>query len=343
MNTQPVPRRRSSLPLLLTLTVIATLLLYRNGEKWSRRILLYLSQAAWAREIVSNLPVAQRVASRFVAGTDRAAAMNTVRALNNDGLSVTLDYLGESVANAQEAAVARNEIILMLDDIASSRVDANISVKLSQLGLNLDEKLAEDNIRQIVKRAAADNLFVRIDMEDHTTVDATLRIQRQLKFQEGLGNVGVVIQAYLYRSEDDIADLIAEGTRVRLCKGAYAEPADVAFPIKADTDANYIKLARTLLAKEARDNGVYTGLATHDERIIREIQTYAQSNNIPADSYEFQMLYGIRRDLQDALVRQGHRVRVYVPYGMAWYPYFMRRLAERPANLWFFISNFFRG
>jgi proline dehydrogenase len=198
-------------------------------------------------------------------------------------------------------------------------------------------------LRQIARRAAEHDIFVRVDMEDTPTTDATLRIVRDLRYQEGLKNLGVVIQSYLYRSEADVAQLIDEGVRVRLCKGAYAEPADVAFPDKADTDANYVKLSRMLLSDKARAGGVYPAMATHDPRIIDDIKAYVQANRIPRDSFEFQMLYGIRRDLQDALVAEGYRVRVYVPYGTAWYPYFMRRLAERPANVWFFVSNFFRA
>jgi proline dehydrogenase len=340
-NAHPTRRRW----FFIKFVVFAALLylVYRHGETWARHLLLYLSRAPWARTLVTDLPVGRRVAMRFVAGGDREAAVAATRSLNQSGLMVTLDYLGESCTSAQEAAIARNEVLILLDCIADSRLDANVSVKLSQLGLKISEALAEDNLRQIARRAAEHDIFVRVDMEDTPTTDATLRIVRDLRYQEGLKNLGVVIQSYLYRSEADVAQLIDEGVRVRLCKGAYAEPADVAFPDKADTDANYVKLSRMLLSDKARAGGVYPAMATHDPRIIDDIKAYVQANRIPRDSFEFQMLYGIRRDLQDALVAEGYRVRVYVPYGTAWYPYFMRRLAERPANVWFFVSNFFRA
>lgn len=343
MDTTAPVKKRTWLPVFVLFVALAFLLLYRYGETWSRRLLLYLSGAPWARNIVSDLPLARRVASRFVAGMDRDAAIGVTRSLNQSGMKVTLDYLGESCTNAQESAVARNEILILLDCIAESKLDANVSVKLSQLGLKIDERLAEENLRRIVRRAAELGNFIRVDMEDHPTTDATLRIYRQLKFGEGLTNLGVVIQSYLYRSEDDVAELVEEGTRVRLCKGAYREPAQVAFPEKADVDANYIKLSRLLLSKEALDKGGYPAMATHDERMIDDIKAYVKANNVSPDAFEFQMLYGIRRELQESLVRQGYRVRIYVPYGTAWYPYFMRRLAERPANVWFFVSNFFRA
>lgn len=341
---KPAKRNSPLLPLVtLLLLALSFVLIARHGENWLRHVLLYLSKASWARNLVSNWDISWRVASRFVAGTDRAAALDVTRMLNQKGLMVTLDYLGESCTNETEASQACEEIQTLLDDIAREGLQANVSVKPTQLGLKIDPSLAYSNIRALTEKAYKVGNFIRIDMEDSTAVDATLRIYRQLRHEAGLANVGVVIQAYLYRSEDDIELLIADGARVRLCKGAYAEPPEIAFPQKVDTDANYGNLARLLMSAKARENGVYPAMATHDPAIIEDIKAYVTANHIPRGSFEFQMLYGIRRDLQETLVREGYRVRVYVPYGTAWYPYFVRRLAERPANLWFFLSNFVRN
>jgi len=329
----------------MSVTVLAILgfVLFRNGENWVRHILLYLSQAAWARKMISEWNVAWRVASRFVAGTDREAAIQTTHALNDKGILVTLDYLGESCTSEGEALQARAEILRLLDDIHRNNLQANVSLKPTQLGLKIDPELALDNICALVEKAKSVGNFIRIDMEDHPTTDATLSLYRHLRHTAGLDNVGVVIQSYLYRSEQDIERLIEDGARVRLCKGAYAEPAEVAYPQKADVDANYLNLSRLLLSSNARANGVYPAFATHDEAMIDDIKLYVRANKIPPETFEFQMLYGIRRDIQESLVKEGYRVRVYVPYGTAWYHYFVRRLAERPANIWFFISNFVRA
>jgi proline dehydrogenase len=342
---KPIPRTHSRLPLLLPVIVVAITgwLLFRHGESWLRHVLIYLSHARWARQLVSNWPVSWRVASRFVAGSDRDAAVAVTRDMNAAGLLITLDYLGESCTSEGEALQARAEILRLLDDIHDRQLDANVSVKPSQLGLKIDTNLAFENLCALVSRANEVGNFIRIDMEDSPTTDATLELYRRLRHQEKLSNVGVVIQSYLYRSEEDIERLIEDGARVRLCKGAYAEPAEVAFPNKADVDANYLNLSRLLLSPAARAKGVYPAFATHDPNMIDDIKHYTQVNHIPRDAFEFQMLYGIRRDLQEALVNEGYRVRVYVPYGTAWYPYFVRRLAERPANLWFFISNLVRA
>jgi proline dehydrogenase len=329
------------LPLILGLIVL-TLVFYRYGEMWLRHLLIYLSHATWARDMVSSLPLAKKVASRFVAGETIDEAMQTARQLNSQGISITLDYLGESVTQAHEAIASRNEIIRLLDRIAQTGVEANVSVKLSQLGLKIDKELALDNMRRILERARHHGNKVRIDMEESSLVDTTLDVYRTLRFADGFENVGAVIQAYLHRSEEDVRQLINEGAWIRLCKGAYAEPPHVAFPVKADTDANYMKLTKMMLSQEARDKGVHLAVATHDQKIVQATIDFAQEQGIPAQAYEFQMLYGIRRELQDWLVQRGYRVRTYVPYGTAWYPYFVRRLAERPANLWFFVSNFMR-
>jgi proline dehydrogenase len=312
---------------------------YYYGERWLRTTLIYLSQADWARELVNNLPPARAAAARFVAGADIAAAIEASRELNSKSMLVTLDLLGEHTAVRQDALAARDEIVSLLDQIKQHGVQANVSVKLSQLGVNIDPELALDNMRLILQRAAQHNNRIRIDMEDSSLTDATLHIYRTLRDKDGFDNVGIVIQSYLYRSDEDLRQLVDEGAWVRLCKGAYAEPPDVAYPDKADTDRKFIEHMQLLLSEKARRNGVYLGMATHDEKAIQATIDYARINNISPDSFEFQLLYGIRRELQEQLVADGYRVRVYVPYGTAWYPYFMRRLAERPANLWFFISN----
>jgi proline dehydrogenase len=313
--------------------------LYLFGERWLRLVLIYLSQAGWARGLISSLPVAKQVARRFVAGETIEEAMAACQALNTRGLMVTLDYLGESVTDEAVAAASRDEILRLLNRIEATGVDANVSVKLSQLGLRIQQEFALENMRQILSRAQEYGNRVRIDMEESELVDMTLEIYRALRDDMGYANVGVVIQSYLYRSERDVEKLIDEGAWVRLCKGAYAEPPEIAFPNKADTDASYVKLTQMMLSDEARGRGAYLGIATHDEEMIEAALDYATRESIPPAEYEFQMLYGIRRDLQDDLVAKGYRVRTYVPYGTAWYPYFVRRLAERPANLWFFFSN----
>jgi proline dehydrogenase len=337
-------KKRSSqrFSLLFLIVLLLLVMAYWQGERWLRHLLLYLSSAPWARTMVSRLRLAQKVSGRFVAGETVAEAMLVTRELNGRGLRVTLDYLGESVTDRASAEAARDEIMHLLDCIRQEALDANVSLKLSQLGLKIDKELALRNMRLLLERAARHQNRIRIDMEESALVDTTLDIYRSLRDDYGFQNVGVVIQAYLYRSEADVRRLIAEGAWVRLCKGAYAEPADVAFPDKADTDHNFIRLMQMLLSEEARNQAVYAAIATHDEKMIQATQAYTAAHNIPSYAYEFQMLYGIRRELQEELNQQGYQVRVYVPYGAAWYPYFMRRLAERPANLWFFLSNLVR-
>jgi proline dehydrogenase len=328
-------------PFILAL-LLASFLIFQFGERWLRTFLIYLSHAQWARELVSHLSLAKKVARRFVAGETIEEAMAATRALNARGMMVTLDYLGESVTDEAVAASARDEILQLLDQIERSGLDANVSIKLSQLGLRIRKEFALENLRQLLTRAREYGNKIRIDMEESELVDVTLDIYHTVRDDYGFDNVGVVIQSYLYRSEKDVKKLIDEGAWVRLCKGAYAEPPDIAFPEKADTDANYILLMELMLNKKARDNGVFLGIATHDEDIVNAAIEYAHANEIPPEAYEFQMLYGIRRDLQAWLINQGYILRIYVPYGTAWYPYFVRRLAERPANLWFFVSNLFK-
>ena len=329
------------LPLLfLTITAILT---YKFGERWLRNVLIYLSHSTWARNIVGNLQIARAVARRFVAGESVDEAMAATKALNSRGMTVTLDFLGESVSDRAVAVSSRDEILGLLDRIEEAGLDANVSVKLSQLGLRIDKELALDNMRQILTRASQYGNKVRIDMEESELVDTTFDIYHRLRDQYKFQNVGVVIQSYLYRSEADVIQLINEGAWVRLCKGAYAESPDIAFAEKSDTDASYIKLTNMMLREDARENGLYLGVATHDENMIKATKACASIHQIDPDQFEFQMLYGIRRDLQAKLVKDGYRLRIYVPYGTAWYPYFVRRLAERPANMWFFIRNFFKN
>ena len=321
--------------------IAATAYLY--GERLLRALLLMLSTAVWARRLVTELPLAWRVAGRFVAGEDLTAVVATTRQLNQKGLVVTLNYLGEAVATPAEAEAARDHILALLDTIYRHQLQANVSIKPTQLGLKLDPQQTRAHLRQLLERARQTHNKIRLDMEDSDLIDPTLQLYRALRDEDGFDNVGVVIQSYLYRSENDIRQLMREGAWVRLVKGAYAEPPDRAYPNKADTDRSFIDLAHLLLSDEAQQNGVYTGFATHDDKMIEAVIDYANRHNVSTDYYEFQMLYGVRGQRQEELVRQGYRVRTYVPYGMAWYPYFMRRLAERPANLWFFLSNLLKS
>ena len=335
-------RRLPSILLLLLGSAAFIAVLWRYGERWLRELLLYLSGAAWARQAASGTPLAWRVAGRFVAGEDNESAISAAGDLNARGMAVAMDYLGESVTNVQDTIDARDEILHLLDCIHETGVDAYVSIKLSQLGVKIDKALALENVRCLLQRARQYHNQIHIDMEESALVDSTLEIYRALRYDYGFDNVGVVIQSYLYRSEADVQQLVAEGAPVRLVKGAYAEPPEVAYPAKADTDANFIRLMQMLLGPPARRNGVYLAVASHDELMIRATIDYAQAYHVPTGAYEFQMLYGIARELQQQLADAGYRVRIYVPYGTAWYPYLMRRLAERPANLWFFISNLLR-
>ena len=279
--------------------------------------------------------LAQRFAARFVAGSNLEQALAVCRELNSGAITVTLDVLGESISSLEEAAGARDAYLRTISAIHENRVQGNVSLKLSQFGIDLSGEVCRENVGQLVERAAGLNGFVRIDMESSEYVDRTLDLVCHL--HEKYRAVGTVIQAYLYRSKKDIEMLNARGIRVRLCKGAYLEPSTVAFPQKAQVDANYIELMQLLL-----DKGDYPAIATHDEKMIEATKAYAESRKVSRDAFEFQMLYGIRRDLQHQLAKEGFRVRVYVPYGRAWYPYYMRRLAERPANVLFILRNMFR-
>jgi proline dehydrogenase len=307
-----------------------------------RALLLYLSHASWAQNIALHWRLARAVALRFVAGETQEQALKTVRQLNDDGMQVTLDVLGESITDAAQATTMKDAYLDLLDAICAADLQAWVSLKLTALGLDIDEALCHDNMRQILTKARDCGLYVTIDMEDHPYTQKTLDLFRALRDEDGFENVRTVIQAYLYRSDDDIAALADEGAGIRLCKGAYKEPAAVAYPKKADVDAAYVRQMKVLLDAAHAGRG-YPGIATHDEAIIEEAKRYAAAQGIAANAYEFQMLYGVRSGLQQQLAAAGYGMRVYVPFGTQWYPYFMRRLAERPANVWFFVSNLFKG
>jgi proline dehydrogenase len=305
-----------------------------------RAFFIALSESRSLRSVAERSSIGQRTSSRFVAGTQVEDALRVTQTLNAARLSVSIDNLGENVTTPDEAREAAGLYRQLLAEISLRGLNANVSVKLTHMGLDVDPELAYQNVRALVSQAASmqPRNFVRVDMEGSPYTDRTLALVHKLHREpEKSGCVGAVIQSYLRRSENDVAELLREGIRIRLCKGAYQEPAEIAFQAKSEVDANYIKLMKMLLK-----SGVYHGLATHDERLIREAQAFATREQIPRDAFEFQMLYGIRRDLQRSLVRDGWRMRVYVPFGTEWYPYLMRRLAERPANLIFVAKNLLR-
>lgn len=299
-----------------------------------RQTFLTLSNSKELQDIALSNGLARRFALRFVAGETLDQAVKAIRALNSNGIKATFDHLGENVNSAAEAKASADAYIDVLNKIASTKIDSNVSLKLTQMGLDVDEDLCFDNVARICARAQELDTFVRLDMESTAYTDRTLDMFRKLWHKSGYRNVGVVLQAYLYRTEEDVKEMNKLGARVRLCKGAYNEPAEVAFPKKADVDRNYAKLS-TLLLRE----GNYPGIATHDARLIEFVKRYTAKKNIAPARFEFQMLYGVRRELQIELAQQGYNMRVYVPYGQEWYPYFMRRLAERPANMMFIAGN----
>lgn len=303
-----------------------------------RQAFLSLSNSQELQNVALSNGAARKFALRFVAGETLEQAVQAIKTLNARGCKATFDHLGENICNADEAREAAASYMDILEAINRYRLDSNVSLKLTQMGLDLDEGLCYENLARICARARELNNFVRIDMESSAYTDRTLDIFRRLWHKGGFRNVGVVLQAYLYRTEADVREMNKLGARVRLCKGAYNEPASVAFPRKEDVDINYARLAR-LLVKE----GNYPGIATHDERLIQHIKRYATKKGIAPSRFEFQMLYGVRRGLQLDLVRQGYNMRIYVPYGKEWYPYFMRRLAERPANVVFVVGNLLRS
>lgn len=305
-----------------------------------RALFISLSESRSLRAVAERSAIGQRLSSRFVAGTQVEDALRAAAAVNKLGLTVSVDNLGENVTNADEARASATLYHQMLDQIAVRKLDANISLKLTHMGLDVDEKLAHDLVTGLVSKAAAMSPanFVRVDMEGSAYTQRTLDFVYQLHRAPGnRGRVGAVIQSYMRRAAEDVQKLLAEGIRIRLCKGAYKEPEEIAFQKKSEVDESYVKLMKVLMK-----SGTYHGLATHDERIIRQAMDFATREKVPHDAFEFQMLYGIRRDLQQWLVREGWKMRVYIPFGTEWYPYLMRRLAERPANALFIAKNLFR-
>jgi proline dehydrogenase len=305
-----------------------------------RTLFIALSESPWLRGVAERSRLGQRTSARFVAGTEVADAIRVAAAMNQIGASVSIDNLGENVTNADEARASAQLYYHLLDEIAANKLNANVSVKLTHMGLDVDENMAYEIVRGLVAKAArmSPRNFIRVDMEGSAHTQRTLDFVHELHRVPGNeDSVGAVIQSYMRRAEADIEKLLSERIRIRLCKGAYKEPDNIAFQKKSEVDVSYVKLMKILMK-----SGVYHGLATHDENIIREAQDFATREKIARDSFEFQMLYGIRRDLQQSLVREGWGMRVYVPFGTEWYPYFMRRLGERPANVFFIARNLLR-
>ena len=302
-----------------------------------RSTLLYLSNQQQIFNFVRNNRLAKRFANRFVAGETLDSALAAVRALNAKGMSASLDLLGESVANEAEARQTGRDYLKMLDRINEEKLDGNVSLKLTAMGLDISEDLCVAVTQGVLERAQQYGIFVRLDMEASAYTERTLRLFEDRLYPSYKENVGIALQSYLYRTMQDVQRANQLRCRVRICKGAYQEPATVAYPEKKDVDGNYIRCMQALMLE-----GNYPGLATHDEVIIAEAKRFARENTIGPERYEFQMLYGVRRDLQEQLVREGYRMRVYVPFGTQWYPYLMRRLAERPANLAFITGSVVR-
>ncbi len=303
-----------------------------------RAVLLGLSHRRFIGRLATRLPLTRAMVSRFVAGETMAAAMPALERMRAAGYRTTVDILGESVRAPAEARASASAYVAAIQALAEAGLDLNVSVKLSQMGLLVDPAIMRENVGRILTAAAASSAFVRIDMEDHTTTDMTLAVYEELRpIMAGSGDVGVVLQAMLHRTPADAERLIAAGTRIRLCKGAYREPASVAHQDRVDVDAAYLAVMRRLL-----DDGNYPGIATHDDQIVDGAIAYARERGIGSERFEFQMLYGVRRDLQERLLGDGWTVRIYVPLGSEWYPYFMRRLAERPANVTFLIRSLWR-
>jgi proline dehydrogenase len=301
-----------------------------------RSLLLLLARQKGLRRWMETSRLARPLSARFIAGMSLPEALAAVRSINAQGMSFSLDHLGEDISSLDEAVGFREMYVEALNAIHTGGMEGNVSLKLTQFGLNLSSTACRDNVRRVVCEAARLKSFVRIDMESSAYTDRTLELVKDLHGETGA--CGAVIQSYLHRSEGDIEELNHRGIRIRLCKGAYLESPQVAFQAKSEVDGNFVKLMRNVLAR-----GNYPGIATHDERMIEETLKFAAAEKIGPERFEFQMLYGVRRDLQKRLRAQGWGMRVYVPFGVAWYPYFMRRLAERPANVLFVARNFFKG
>src|SRR5947208_7195613 len=304
----------------------------------TRSALIYLSRQERLKEFATHFKLFKKLTTRFIAGENINEAIAAIRDLNARGCSASFDHLNESVTSTAETEAEVREYLDVLARIDESGIKSNVSIKLTQFGLEIDPELAYRNARRVVEDAARRGNFVRVDMEGSGVTQATIDLFKRLRAEFGLNDVGIVVKSNLYRTMDDARDLLKIPARIWLCKGAYDEPAEVAYPDKKDVDANYVRVMQLLLA-----SGTYHGIATHDPKMIDATIDFAQREGIGKDAFEFQMLYGIRRDLQEQLARDGYGMRVYVPYGKHWYPYFMRRLAERPANIWFVLKNMLKG
>lgn len=304
----------------------------------TKSVLIYLSRKEGLKEFAARFRLFKKLTTRFVAGETIDEAVAAIRELNAEGCTASFDHLQESVANPAEAEAEVKEYLEILARIDQTGIKSNVSIKLTQFGLGLDPELAYKNARAIVADAARRGNFVRVDMEASTVTQVTIDIFKRLRAEFGLNDVGIVLQSCLRRTLGDARELVQLPARIRICKGAYLEPPEVAFPNKKDTDENYVRVMQLLLS-----SGIYHGIATHDPKMIEATIQYAQREGIGKEAFEFQMLYGVRRDLQRQLAKDGYNMRVYVPYGKHWYPYFMRRLAERPANIWFVLKNLFKG
>ena len=303
----------------------------------TRSALIYLSRQEGLKEFAARFSLFRKLTTRFIAGETTDEAIAAIREINAHGCTASFDHLNEGVTDASATEAEVTEYLNVLARIDETGIKSNVSIKLTQFGLEIDPELAYRNARRIVEDAKRRGNFVRVDMEGSNVTQVTLDIFNRLRSEFELNDVGIVVQSYLYRTKEDVAALLKVPARIRLCKGAYNEPAEVAYPEKKDTDANYVRVMKMLLS-----SGVYHGIATHDPKMIDATIDFAQREGIGKDAFEFQMLYGIRRDLQEQLARDGFGMRVYVPYGKHWYPYFMRRLAERPANIWFVLKNLWR-
>lgn len=304
----------------------------------TRSALIYLSRHEGLKDFAARFSFFKKLTTRFVAGESIDEATAFIRELNAEGCSASFDHLNESVANAAEAEGEVAEYLQILRTIDETKINSNASIKLTQFGLELDPELAYKNARAVVADAAKRGNFVRVDMESSAVTQVTIDIFKRLRSEFDLNTVGIVLQSYLHRTYADAQELVKLPARIRICKGAYNEPPEVAFPDKKDTDENYVRVMQLLLA-----SGVYHGIATHDPKMIDATVDFATKQGISKEAFEFQMLFGVRRDLQRQLAKDGYNMRVYVPYGRHWYPYFMRRLAERPANIWFVLKNLLKG
>ena len=304
----------------------------------TRSALIYLSRHEGLKDFAARFQLFKKLTTRFVAGETIDEAVAFIRELNADGCSASFDHLNESVANAAEAEQEVAEYLQVLSSIDETGINSNASIKLTQFGLELDPELAYKNARAVVADGARRGTFVRVDMEASSVTQVTIDIFKRLRAEFELNDVGIVLQSYLRRTYADAEELVKLPARIRICKGAYNEPPEVAFPDKKDVDENYVRVMQLLLS-----SGTYHGIATHDPKMIEATIEFSKKEGIPKEAFEFQMLYGVRRDLQRQLAQDGYNMRVYVPYGKHWYPYFMRRLAERPANIWFVLKNLFKG